>query len=104
MGAQVVGWVSSLLLVATISKQIYKQWREGASEGVSPWLFLGQMAASTGFAVYSWLVRDWVFIATNTVMLLNAVLGYVILVRNKRRKRRGGGEKPGLPRTASAAA
>ena len=33
----------------TIAKQVYKQWHEGTSEGVSKWLFLGQIAASVGF-------------------------------------------------------
>ena len=88
MGSQAIGWLSSLILVATISKQIHKQWREGASEGVSPWLFIGQVAASAGFALYSWLVGDWVFIATNVLMLANALVGYFILRRNRRRTRR----------------
>ncbi|HET6281344.1 MAG TPA: hypothetical protein VFH73_10265 [Polyangia bacterium] len=88
MGVQAIGWLSSLILVATIAKQIHKQWREGASEGVSPWLFIGQMAASGGFTLYSWLVRDWVFIATNSLMFTNGVLGCVILTRNRRRARR----------------
>jgi uncharacterized protein with PQ loop repeat len=96
MGAQAIGWLSSLILVATIAKQIHKQWREGASEGVSPWLFLGQMAASGGFALYSWLVRDWVFIATNSLMFANGVVGYVILARNRRRARRGRGSRAEL--------
>jgi hypothetical protein len=52
---EAVGWVSSAILVLTIAKQVYKQWREGSSEGVSKWLFVGQMAASLGFTVYSWL-------------------------------------------------
>lgn len=104
MGAQAIGWLSSLILVATIAKQIYKQWREGASEGVSPWLFIGQMAASGGFALYSWLVKDWVFIATNSLMLANGLLGYVILVRNRRRARRRPDPSSNVSREASSAA
>jgi uncharacterized protein with PQ loop repeat len=53
---EIVGWASSLILFFTISRQIYKQWQEGTSQGVSIWLFVGQIAASLGFAVYSWLV------------------------------------------------
>ena len=88
---EAIGWISSFILVLTIGKQVYKQWREGSSEGVSTWLFLGQMAASGGFLVYSWLVRNWVFVATNGVMLLNGLVGYLI-VRHHRKREQGEGE------------
>ena len=94
MAAQAIGWASSLILVLTIAKQVWKQWREGASEGVSRWLFIGQTAASGGFTLYSWLQRDWVFVTTNALMLGNGLAGYAILMRNRRRAkraRRGGG-------------
>jgi MtN3 and saliva related transmembrane protein len=84
---QAIGWASSALLVATLGKQVWKQWREGKSEGISIWLFIGQTAASIGFTVYSVLVGDWVFVVTNTLMLLNGLVGYVVLVRNRRRER-----------------
>jgi len=91
MGAEAVGWVSSGILVLTIAKQVYKQWREGSSEGVSKWLFVGQMAASLGFTVYSWLVSNWVFVVTNALMLCNGLLGLLIVLHHRRRERRGGG-------------
>ena len=50
---EVIGWFSSVVLVLTIGKQVYKQWKSGSSEGVSKWLFLGQMTASAGFTIYS---------------------------------------------------
>lgn len=81
---QAIGWVSSALLVVTIGKQVHKQWKEGKSEGVSSWLFVGQTAASTGFTTYSLMVRDWVFVVTNALMLLNGLLGFFILMRNRR--------------------
>lgn len=86
---QAIGWASSALLVVTIGKQVYKQWHEGKTEGISIWLFIGQCAASSGFIVYSLLARDWVFVVTNALMLLNGVLGWLILVRNRRRERLG---------------
>ena len=82
---EAVGWVSSLILVLTIAKQVYKQWQEGSSEGVSKWLFVGQMAASLGFTVYSWLVSNWVFVVTNAVMLVNGLLGLLIVLHHRRR-------------------
>ncbi len=85
MGAEAIGWVSSVLLVLTIGKQVWKQWQEGSSEGVSRWLFLGQIAASVGFTLYSWLVHNWVFVVTNALMLVNGLLGYAIVLRHRRR-------------------
>jgi len=92
MWIDAIGWISSVVLVTTISKQVWKQWAEGASEGISKWLFIGQMAASIGFTIYSALVKNWVFVASNAFMLANGVLGYLILIRNRRRKARGQSE------------
>lgn len=85
---EALGWVSSLILVLTIAKQVYKQWKEGSSEGVSKWLFIGQMSASLGFTIYSWLVSNWVFVATNGVMLLNGLAGLLIVMHHRRREQR----------------
>lgn len=82
---EAIGWLSSLILLATISKQVWKQWKDESSEGVSRWLFIGQIAASLGFTVYSWLVHNWVFVVTNALMLCSAIAGGVILARNRRR-------------------
>lgn len=85
MGIEIVGWVSSALLVLTIAKQIYKQWQEKTSEGVSKWLFIGQAMASAGFTVYSGMVQNWVFVVTNALMLLNAFIGLGIVLYHRRR-------------------
>ena len=97
-----IGWASSVVLLLTIGKQVLKQWREGTSEGVSKWLFAGQLAASVGFTVYSWLVHDWVFVVTNALMLANAVAGLAIVLRDRRRRARGRGVagQPGVRRAA----
>lgn len=87
---EAIGWASSFLLLLTISRQVYKQWEEGSSEGVSKWLFIGQMSASLGFTVYSWLIHNWVFVVTNTLMLVGGIVGLVITLRHRRRGRSGG--------------
>ena len=97
---EVVGWVSSFILVLTIAKQVYKQWREGSSEGVSKWLFVGQISASLGFTVYSWLVSNWVFVVTNALMLANGLLGLLIVFHHRRRKRAA--KSAGGPKSAGA--
>lgn len=80
----VLGWVSSVILLATITQQIVKQWQERSGKGVSRWLFVGQTAASVGFTVYSALLHNWVFTITNAAMLLSAIVGWVITAHFKR--------------------
>ena len=84
---EALGWVSSAILVVTIGHQVLKQWREGTSKGVSTWLFVGQIAASLGFTIYSVLIHSWVFVITNALMVLNGLLGYAITIRHRRRGR-----------------
>jgi uncharacterized protein with PQ loop repeat len=84
---EVLGWFSSFVLLLTISKQVYKQWKSGSSEGVSEWLFVGQTTASVGFTLYSILVRNWVFVVTNALLLVSAITGGVIVIKHRRAKR-----------------
>src|SRR3954447_20963223 len=55
---EIIGWASSIILLLTLIKQVYKQWKEGTSEGVSKCLFVGQLIASIGFTTYSYLVGN----------------------------------------------
>ena len=48
--------------------------------------FVGQIAASVGFTIYSWLVGNWVFVVTNAVMILNGVVGLLIVLHHRRRE------------------
>jgi MtN3 and saliva related transmembrane protein len=84
MLTQAIGWISSVVLVATIAKQVHKQWKAGTSEGVSSWLFVGQVTASTGFTIYSVLIEAWVFVFTNSLMMLSGLVG-LLIVRYHRR-------------------
>lgn len=81
----VVGWTSSLILMATLVRQIYVQHRERSLKGVSAWLFAGQIGASLGFVIYSLLVENSVFIATNIATLLIALTGQVLYLRQQRK-------------------
>jgi len=83
---EVIGWAASGVLVLTILSQIRRQWREGTSKGVSTWLFIGQMAASAGFTWYSVLLRNVVFVVTNALMLLSAIMGLLIVLMHRRRE------------------
>jgi MtN3 and saliva related transmembrane protein len=88
MLADMVGWVSAIILALTISRQVYTQWRTRSIGGVSKWLFIGQLAASLGFTVYSYMVDNMVFVCTNFFMFMTAVVGECIYVKNRRRAQR----------------
>ena len=85
---EALGWISSIILVLTIGKQVYKQWQEGVSEGISKWLFIGQITASTGFTIYSWLVHNRVFVVTNLLMILNAFIGLSLVLWQRHHKQK----------------
>jgi uncharacterized protein with PQ loop repeat len=83
-----IGWAASLLLLGTLVNQVVRQWRTGAVSGVSPYLFVGQTGASLSFTIYSVLKGDAVFIVTNSLLLLNAIVGLMIDRRNRAHKQR----------------
>lgn len=81
---EAVGWASTALLLATLLRQVYKEWKSGSTAGLSKWLFIGQMAASIGFTAYSWLLRNWVFLGSNAAILMVAVVGQLLYAHNRR--------------------
>ncbi len=87
---EIIGWASSIILLATLIKQVYKQWKEGTGDGVSNWLFVGQVFSSLGFTIYSYLVGNWVFTVTNGVLLINNFIGlgltFYLKGKNKNKK------------------
>lgn len=85
---EIIGWISSIILLATLIKQVYKQWKEGTGEGVSKWLFAGQVLASIGFTVYSYMLGNWVFTVTNAVLLVNNFFGLGITFYYRRRNKK----------------
>jgi len=84
MGVNLVGWLSSLVLLLTLGQQVRLQWKSRESGGVSTWLFVGQLAASLGFSVYSYLLGNWVFLSTNLLLAANAGIGQWVTLRNRR--------------------
>ena len=79
-----VGWAASAVLLATLARQTWRQWKSPDPRGVSHWLFIGQITASAGFVVYSWLVGNWVFIVTNAAILATAIVGGLVDLRARR--------------------
>ncbi len=98
MGTEIIGWISACMLLLTISTQVWKQWKSRSSAGVSSWLFIGQISASTGFVIYSYLLDNLVFVLTNSLLLCAAILGQCLYLHNRRREgrqRKKGGEQAG---------
>ncbi len=78
-----VGWAAAVILLATLSRQVYHQWRDESARGVSRWLFIGQLVSSTGFIIYSYALKSWVFVITNTLILLVAAAGQSLIYLRK---------------------
>lgn len=83
---EIIGWVSSCILLLTLVKQVYKQWTDKTSEGLSKWLFIGQLIASVGFVTYSYFVGNWVFTVTNGLLTVNNVIGIYLYYKYLDRK------------------
>ena len=86
IGTESIGWGAAAILLLTLGRQVYTQWRDRSSKGISRWLFVGQCAASIGFVIYSWLLHNWVFVVTNALILATAIVGEAIYLRNRRGK------------------
>ena len=82
-----IGWAATLILVATLLRQIHTQWRAPDVQAVSAWRVVGQISASLLFIVYSAALRNYVFVATNTLVLLTAVAGQLLQTLKRRRLR-----------------
>ncbi len=85
-GAELVGWLSGTILVPSLFRQTYTQWKTGTSKGVSQWLYWGSLTSSTGFVFYSLVLGNRVFIVTNSLLVLDNILGLIILYRHRRRE------------------
>jgi len=70
-----IGWAAAVILLATLSRQVWHQWHDESARGVSRWLFVGQLVSSTGFIIYSYSLKSWVFVVTNCLILLVAAAG-----------------------------
>ena len=84
MKPDLIGWASSLVLLATLSVQTYKSYKVRSNTGVSKWLYIGELVAASGFTVYSAMLRNAVFVTTNALGVVTSVIGIALYVRNRR--------------------
>jgi MtN3 and saliva related transmembrane protein len=82
---EAIGWASSAILLLTIMRQVYTQWKTKSTAGVSQWLFIGQLTASIGYVIYSFLLRNWVFVSSNIALLITAIVGQCLYLHNRSR-------------------
>ena len=80
---QAIGWTAAVVLVLTIGSQVYKQWHDKTSRGVSLWLFLGQITANSLFLTYAAITGDVVFMVANALLLVTSLLGLTIKLRHR---------------------
>ena len=62
---------------ATVGRQAFTQWKQRSTAGVSRWLYIGQLATSTGYVIYS-VMLDNIGLTTYGVALAvgsNATVG-----------------------------
>jgi MtN3 and saliva related transmembrane protein len=83
-------------LLATIMRRVYTQWKTKSTAGVSHWLFLGQLTASIGYTLYSYLLHNWVFLTSNVVLLLTAIFGQCLYLQNKESRKSPEHRDPGI--------
>jgi hypothetical protein len=76
-----IGWAAVGCLFATMAGQA---WR--VKHGISKLFFVGQVASSLLFLMYSALVGDRVFVVGNALVLTAAVAGGTILWWNRTRR------------------
>jgi len=80
-----LGWAATAVLIATLWRQIWKQWMADDPEAVSTWLFVGQITASVLFIAYSAATGSLVFVVTNSLILLTAIAGQCLSWIKRRR-------------------
>jgi MtN3 and saliva related transmembrane protein len=84
---EAVGWASTPLLLATIGRPVYSEWRSKATAGLSHGYSSDKSRASSGFTIYCILLHNWVFLFSNVAMLVMGITGEVIYISNRRPRR-----------------
>jgi hypothetical protein len=77
---KIIGWIACLALAASLTYTFVRALLEGPDD-IDPLFFGMQTVASLLFLVYSVKLRNGVFIAANSIALVNAVGTFVIALR-----------------------
>ena len=95
---EIIGWGSALILLPAFGLQTYRQWknRHEPAHSAAIWFFVLVLVGTAGQVAYSWLVRNWVYLALNSALVVNNMIGLGIALG--RRKVGGPGAMRGAPR------
>ena len=80
----IIGLISALFVRGVIRTGMTRlRINERVNTQTSSQLDIVRIAASIGFVIYSALVDNWVFIVTNSLILLTAIVGFVLQRRRQ---------------------
>ena len=88
--AEWIGWASTGILIITVGRQAFTQWKETSTAGLSRWFYVGQLATSAGYVTYSVLLNNIVFVISNVFLLMIAIVGQILFIRNRRLEKNKG--------------
>lgn len=83
---EIIGWGSALILLPAFGLQTYRQWRL-RHEPANPsaiWFFILVLIGTGGQVAYSWMLRNWVYLALNSALVVNNGVGLGIAVRRRK--------------------
>ena len=80
--AELIGWVSAVLLLPTFGIQTLRQWqaRHEPASGSSLWFFILAFAGTGGQFIYSWMVGNRVYFALNACLMVTNGIGLVVAI------------------------
>ena len=70
-----IGWLAAGVLLFTVGSQVVSQLRSRSTRGVSIWLYIGQVVASTLFTIHAINTEAWVFAVVNPITGLAGLVG-----------------------------
>lgn len=86
MVKDLVGWISSGLLIITFGSQTYMQWK-GESGKYTIIFFVSAILGTAGNLIYSWLVHNTVFTILNAALVVNNSVGLGLALAHQKRKK-----------------
>ena len=97
---EIIGWGSALILLPAFGLQTYRQWknRHEPANSSAVWFFVLVLVGTGGQVVYSWLVRNWVYLSLNSALVANNGIGLAIALG---RRKPDGPAVPAVPKAGS---
>ena len=84
---ELIGWGSAAILVPAFATQTWRQWqdRHKPSHSASTlWFFILVLVGTAGQVAYSWMLGNWVYLALNSILVVNNATGLLIAIIRRR--------------------